>query len=1074
MTERDSYRDASRGTGADFAPGGMSRAGRRSGVASLDPESGFPEGIRATPRRSSIIKDLSVHKTGARKKTVSFSSTPSERKVSSAADCLAFMQCGCELRKVRPNSRIYYRFYTLDPSLTCLRWEPSKKDSERARLDVGAMSEVRAGKYTETFCHSGTAECLPEEASFSIIHGDGHQSLDLVALSPEVASIWVTGLRYLISHPGSVRGSADEGSLGHRLRRSWLAAEFGKDDESGYGVMSEDAAVATVCRLCPSIRETKVRLRFKEIQRIKEKLTSHVTLEEFQEVYCELCTRPDVYFLLVQLSQDRECLDAQALRTFLETEQGLRSATAEGCLDIVRHFEPSAWGREQGLLSLDGFARYLQSPECQLFDPKHQHVCQDMSQPLTHYYINSSSRSYLSGDLQSADLGALQSADLGALQSALQAGCRCLELTVTDGPSGEPVLAVETSLSLNDPSQAPTVPITACAALEIIEKFAFATSPYPLLICLCQRCSPDQQRVLAGHLRKVFSSGLYTLGAQQAPPSPEGGSQLPSPEELKGRVLLVGEKQPSEGEAFEEEEELEDGGELTDQQMAPKPPHPLQWRICEELSELLVINHSSSRCFYRQRACQNESPVEPPNTPMPQAPPCWTVCSMGEDEAAQLADESTEELVDFTEHVLVRLCPSAEPSDSRSANSQDFWKAGCQLVALNLQMPGTMLDVHRAHFAQNGGCGYVLQPAAKPAPDRPPASLGRTLRVRVISAHGLPKPQGSGAKGDIIDPYVVLELHGVSADCAEEHTSTAAQNQDDPLFDETFEFQVSVPELAVLRFVVLDDDYITDDFIGQYSVSFECLQPGFRTVPLLGLTGRPVPHASLFVHVVITELKGSGKPQKVARRGHESVALHSVGVRALDDTFRSASAPLGEATDLRVSAQSAMVTFKEHFGLPLEVTFKQCIQSLVPLLQAPDGSLGASLVLKDGYPCLEVLGNSSESVQKLVGSYSTMISAQRRLIENADRVQEEIKQVCKEGMELHENLSRLGEKEELKGRKQSKALENSAWNITALKGQCDLICSAKADALEALRELILAFEAYGLMANAEDVQHSSS
>lgn len=61
---------------------------------------------------------------------------------------------------------------------------------------------------------------------------------------------------------------------------------------------------------------------------------------------------------------------------------------------------------------------------------------------------------------------------------------------------------------------------------------------------------------------------------------------------------------------------------------------------------------------------------------------------------------------------------------------------------------------------------------------------------QVISAHNLPKPQGSGAKGEVIDPYVVLELHGVPADCAEQRTRTALQNQDDPLFDETFEFQV--------------------------------------------------------------------------------------------------------------------------------------------------------------------------------------------------------------------------------------------------------------------------------------------
>ena len=79
--------------------------------------------------------------------------------------------------------------------------------------------------------------------------------------------------------------------------------------------------------------------------------------------------------------------------------------------------------------------------------------------------------------------------------------------------------------------------------------------------------------------------------------------------------------------------------------------------------------------------------------------------------------------------------------------------------------------------------------------------------MQVISAHNLPKPQGSGAKGEVIDPYVVLELHGVPADCAEQRTRTAAQNQDDPLFDETFEFQVS------RTFLFDRDTWIKSDFI---------------------------------------------------------------------------------------------------------------------------------------------------------------------------------------------------------------------------------------------------------------------
>lgn len=48
-----------------------------------------------------------------------------------------------------------------------------------------------------------------------------------------------------------------------------------------------------------------------------------------------------------------------------------------------------------------------------------------------------------------------------------------------------------------------------------------------------------------------------------------------------------------------------------------------------------------------------------------------------------------------------------------------------------------------------------------------------------------------------------------------------------PSFDETFQFEITVPELALVRFLVLDDDYIDDDFIGQYTVPFECLQNGW-------------------------------------------------------------------------------------------------------------------------------------------------------------------------------------------------------------------------------------------------------
>lgn len=66
-----------------------------------------------------------------------------------------------------------------------------------------------------------------------------------------------------------------------------------------------------------------------------------------------------------------------------------------------------------------------------------------------------------------------------------------------------------------------------------------------------------------------------------------------------------------------------------------------------------------------------------------------------------------------------------------------------------------------------------------------------------------------------MDPYVYVEIHGIPADCTERRTRTVTQNGDNPIFDESFEFQINLPELAMVRFVVLDDDFIGDDFIGQ-------------------------------------------------------------------------------------------------------------------------------------------------------------------------------------------------------------------------------------------------------------------
>jgi len=52
-----------------------------------------------------------------------------------------------------------------------------------------------------------------------------------------------------------------------------------------------------------------------------------------------------------------------------------------------------------------------------------------------------------------------------------------------------------------------------------------------------------------------------------------------------------------------------------------------------------------------------------------------------------------------------------------------------------------------------------------------------------------------------------------------------------PIYDESFEFHINLPELALVRFAVLDDDFIGDEFIGQYTIPFACMQPGTTFTP---------------------------------------------------------------------------------------------------------------------------------------------------------------------------------------------------------------------------------------------------
>ncbi|MEQ2243734.1 1-phosphatidylinositol 4,5-bisphosphate phosphodiesterase delta-4 [Ilyodon furcidens] len=85
-------------------------------------------------------------------------------------------------------------------------------------------------------------------------------------------------------------------------------------------------------------------------------------------------------------------------------------------------------------MSQEGFEMYLCSQEGSIFKPELLELHQDMSQPLSHYFISSSHNTYLLEDQLRGQ------SSLEAYIQALKRGCRCVEVDCWDGSDGEPVV----------------------------------------------------------------------------------------------------------------------------------------------------------------------------------------------------------------------------------------------------------------------------------------------------------------------------------------------------------------------------------------------------------------------------------------------------------------------------------------------------------------------------------------------------------------------------------------------------------------------------------------------------------
>lgn len=71
--------------------------------------------------------------------------------------------------------------------------------------------------------------------------------------------------------------------------------------------------------------------------------------------------------------------------------------TPERARSLIEIYEPNSFNASRGLLSLDGFLRYMLSEDNLVVSMEQYDLSDDMTHPLSHYFINSSHNTYLTG-----------------------------------------------------------------------------------------------------------------------------------------------------------------------------------------------------------------------------------------------------------------------------------------------------------------------------------------------------------------------------------------------------------------------------------------------------------------------------------------------------------------------------------------------------------------------------------------------------------------------------------------------------------------------------------------------------
>uniref|UniRef100_A0A8C1EU31 Phosphoinositide phospholipase C n=1 Tax=Cyprinus carpio carpio TaxID=630221 RepID=A0A8C1EU31_CYPCA len=588
------------------------------------------------------------------------------------------------------------------------------------------------------------------------------------------------------------------------------------------------------------------------------------TWEMFQNFLDKLSPRPEVERIFVELgSKGKPFMSLDQLMEFINRKQ--RDSRLNEVLypplkrdqvhQLMERYETNTSQLERDQISLMGFTKYLGGEENSVVPPERLDIIDDMNQPLSHYFINSSHNTYLTV----GQLTGLSSVEM--YRQVLLTGCRCIELDCWKGrpPEEEPIITHGFTM---------TTEISFKEVIEAIAESAFKTSPYPLILSFENHVdSAKQQAKMAEYCRVMFGDALLIDPLEKYPLVP--GQQLPSPQELMGKILIKNKKKHPHRASNGGSIRRKDG---TDEQSSPLNDCPLSdgevgqlmsnggEKLAERMAKDLDIRKSIGgfgTAYSEVNATEEMSTlvnyIEPVKFKSFEAASkrnkYFEMSSFVETKGMDTLKNSPMEFVEYNKKQMSRIYPKGTRVDSSNYMPQLFWNVGCQMVALNFQTLDLPMQLNMGVFEYNGHCGYLLKPEFMRRTDKhfDPFTMdivdgivANTVKIKIISGQFLNDKK--------VGVYVEVDMFGLPADTKRKYrTKTSNNNSLDPVWDdETFVFnKVVLPTLASLRVAVYEEN---GKFIGHRILPVSALRPGYHYICLKNELNQPLMLSSLLVY----------------------------------------------------------------------------------------------------------------------------------------------------------------------------------------------------------------------------------